>query len=350
MTTKLKMVATCCNLCGSSESKHVTSGVDSEYGVSDDVFTIVRCTGCGLAYMSPRPDVSELDIIYPPNYANYNVEDDYDEGDRGNVYYKLRYGIINFLIEKWLRKLFPRQRDIVMLDIGCADGHALTCIKSAGKHNVETHGVDISASAVAKAQAAGHIAVNGRFEDVDFTENQFDFVLASHVIEHVADPKAFTGKVFDILKPGGMFLLWTPNIGSIDAKLFRNKYWGPYCFPRHWFLFDKHSIRKLADAAGLEIVTIKFNPTGSTWLYTFHSLAKGIPTLAPYADILFPLAGSMKTTLANFVRNYIFTWLEIFILLFTGQTSNMGVVMRKPHGALTPVRATEHADLEGVQA
>lgn len=332
MTTQLKMVATCCNLCGSSESKQIASGTDFEYGVSDDVFTIVRCLSCGLAYMSPRPDVSQLDIIYPPNYANYNVEDDYDAGDRGNLYYKFRYAVINNMIGRWLRKLFPTQNELVMLDIGCADGHALSCIKSASGFTVETHGVDISESAVKKARAAGHQAFYGRFEDVDFPSDHYDLVYASHVIEHVADPKAFICKVTEILKPGGHFVLWTPNIGSVDAQWFREKYWGPYCFPRHWFLFDRHSISKLARAADLEVATIRFNPTGSTWLYTFHSLTKGSPTFARYADLLFPLEGSMKTTFANFVRNMIFTALEIVILLLTGQTSNMGVVMRKPVG------------------
>lgn len=96
-----------------------------------------------------------------------------------------------------------------------------------------------------KLAAKGHTVYAGRFEDVDIPEGQFDFVWASHVIEHVPDPKAFTEKVFRLLKPGGIFWFWTPNIESLDARIFRNKHWGAYHFPRHWVFYDEKSVNKL---------------------------------------------------------------------------------------------------------
>jgi len=218
MKSNLKKVYTCCNNCESTNSTLVTTGTDFECGVTDDVFNIVRCSDCGLLYMNPRPDLSELPVIYPSHYAPYNVEDNYDDRQRRSLYYKMRYkGVLSF-IEKSMLNLFPDKRDIVMLDIGCADGHTLSCFKRIGFFNIDTYGVDISAEAVEKTRAKGHKVYLGRFEDVDLPLSFFDFVYASHVIEHVPDPKAFTRKVYDLLKPGGIFGFWTPNTASLDAK------------------------------------------------------------------------------------------------------------------------------------
>lgn len=328
--TRLKMVEVPCNYCGSQKNLPVTSGMDYEYEISDDVFHIVKCGDCGLVYMNPRPDVSELPRLYPPHYAPYNVEADFDACSRDSLYYKWFYWMVGSFIDFWFGRLLPGKKEIAVMDIGCADGHSLSCMRECRSKVVKTFGVDISQKGVERARENGHTAYHGRFEEVDLPHASFDVVYASHVLEHVADPVAFTEKVFDILKPGGVFLLFTPNIGSIDAKLFQDRRWGPYCFPRHWYLFDRKSIRNLAQKAGFRVEAIQDLPMGSTWLYTMHSVCKVSPVLKPYAEKLFPLAGSMKINLFNIASNAVFTSLDILILIFTWQTSNMGVALRKP--------------------
>lgn len=329
MKSNIRKVETCCNNCGSSESELITTGIEHEYkNTTDDVFNVVRCQNCGLVYLNPRPDVSELATIYPPNYYAYAIESGYDDSQRQNFYYKARYKRILSGLEYVLS--FCQGDKLKVLDIGCADGHILNWFGKVRTHDVETYGCDLNEAAVRKAKERGHTTYVGRFEDVDLPESYFDFVWASHVIEHVADPKAFTQKVFRILKPGGIFWFWTPNIGSLDAKIFKHKHWGAYHFPRHWVFYDAKSVEKLASVTGFELVHIEYQPNAIFWVWTFHSLLAGNPILSNFADQLFPPIDWAKTSFANLVRNASFAGLDSILKLTTGQTSNMGVAFHKP--------------------
>src|SRR4029450_1058589 len=76
MKSNIRKVETTCNTCGSTNTEIVTTGSEHEYdNTTDDVFTVVRCTDCGLVYLNPRPDLSELETIYPPNYYAYKIEE-----------------------------------------------------------------------------------------------------------------------------------------------------------------------------------------------------------------------------------------------------------------------------------
>ena len=330
MKSDIKKVETSCNNCGSTDAELITKGVEHEYNnTTDDVFNVVRCRKCGLVYLNPRPDISELETIYPPNYYAYSLEEGYDENQRQNFYYKYRYQQILRGLEACLT--FVNAPDPVrILDIGCADGHILNWFQKVRTRQVETYGVDMNEKAVAKANAAGHKAYAGRFEDVELPENHFDFVWASHVIEHVPDPKAFAEKVHRILKPGGIFWFWTPNINSFDAKLFKNKHWGAYHFPRHWVFYDPKSVKELARLTNFELVHLEFQPNAIFWVWTMHSLMKANPVLKNFADPLFPPIDWAKTTFGNLIRNGFFAVTDMAIKAGTGETSNMGVVFRKP--------------------
>jgi len=328
MKSNIAKVETSCNNCGCAQSTLITVGKEHEYtNTTDDEFKVVRCSDCGLVYLNPRPDVSELATIYPPNYYAYAIEGNYDDSQRQNLYYKARYAMILSGLERVLS--FTKGDKIRLLDIGCADGHILNWFRKVRTHTVETHGLDLNQHAVEKARQAGHTAYAGRFEDVDLPESYFDFVWASHVIEHVADPKAFTEKVFRILKPGGIFWFWTPNIGSLDAKIFRSKHWGAYHFPRHWVFYDAKSIAKLAQITGFELVHTEYQPNAIFWVWTFHSLLKAGP-LSKIADTAFPPVDWARTNISNLLRNTTFVAFDIILKMTTGQTSNMGVAFHKP--------------------
>ena len=51
----------------------------------------------------------------------------------------------------------------------------------------------------------------------------FDVVFSYHVIEHLLYPEKFIENVYKILKPGGYFILGTPNFDSGCARRFKKK-------------------------------------------------------------------------------------------------------------------------------
>jgi 2-polyprenyl-3-methyl-5-hydroxy-6-metoxy-1,4-benzoquinol methylase len=79
-------------------------------------------------------------------------------------------------------------------------------------------------------------------------------VIIFQVIEHVSDPAAVLRALARVLAPGGVLVVETPNVESLDARIFRRRYWGGYHFPRHWNLFSKETITRLGTRAGLEFV------------------------------------------------------------------------------------------------
>lgn len=332
MKSEIKKVpVTACNCCGSRRQEPVTTGREHEYdNTTDDLFTVVRCPDCGLCYLNPRPDISELGTIYPPNYYSYNQQKLKEEANPNSLLQRIRYQGFRAKIRQGL-SLAPRHEPVTVLDIGCGDGHALNLYREVDDVRVETHGVDLNSDAVAEAARAGHTTYAGRFEDVHLPSGYFDLVTASHLIEHVEDPKGFTEKVHQILRPGGIFWLETPNIGSLDAKIFRRSDWGAYHFPRHWFYFDIRSVRKLADTTGFQVVYMDFYPNAIFWFWTFHSMiVSANPKLRKFADWLFPAIDFQRDTLANFLRICFFCGIDLVIKAITGETSNMVVAFKKP--------------------
>lgn len=347
MKSDIKKVHVKCNSCNSEDTEFVTSGSEHEYdNTTDDIFCMVKCKQCGLYYLNPRPDVCELKTIYPDNYYAYNLQAVNQEVENRNslLFRARKFVYLKKLID--CLKLCPRATRLKVLDIGCADGRALNWYRQIKDFDIETYGVDFDQQAVEKARSQGHRVYLGRFEEADIPEGTFDLAVATHVIEHVADPKGFASKVYRILKPGGIFLCETPNCDSLDARWFAKKHWGGYHFPRHWVLYSPKSIRALAQSIGFDLLRIDYYPAPAFWNWTLHSLVKSVGKMnedggatadrtgralsGRIADALFPPVDFQKNNLRNLLAVSTFTLLDLAIKLCTGQTSNMSVVLRKP--------------------
>ncbi len=61
-------------------------------------------------------------------------------------------------------------------------------------------------------QQLGLPVVVAPFEEADFGGKMFDAIVSAHVIEHVFQPVAVLSRARELLKPGGVLFLETPNI------------------------------------------------------------------------------------------------------------------------------------------
>ncbi len=318
-----------CNLCNADDCKLLTTGREHEYdNTTDDLFRVVQCNCCGLIYLNPRPDISELSVIYPPNYYSYNQKKLRDEASPNSILHKLRYKGFQAKISKSLSLCNLKDRTCAILDVGCGDGHTLDLY--AREAGVETYGVDFNLAALNLARENGHTVYSGSFEEADMPIDYFDLVTATHVIEHVSDPRQFLRKTHSVLRTDGILWLETPNIGSCDAHWFRQKHWGAYHFPRHWFFFSRDTLIKLATDVGFEPIFIDFAPNAIFWFWTIHSiLLEKYPHSRKIADALLPPVDFQRDTFANFLRICMFCALDVAIKRFTGETSNMVIAFRK---------------------
>jgi len=331
MKNDIKKVEVSCNNCGSCDADFVTKGVEHEYdNTTQDEFTVVKCSQCGLHYLNPRPNLCELNTIYPSQYYAYHLQTKNVESEnQDSLLYKARKFVYLDRLEKAISHCGNSQ-ELNVLDIGCADGRALNWYRKIESKTVKTFGVDFDRIAVERAREAGHTIYQGRFEDVDMPTNFFDMAVATHVIEHVADPKAFARRAFEVIKPGGILLLETPNIDSLDAKLFRQRHWGGYHFPRHWVFYSAASITKLVKELGFEIIEIRYHPAPAFWNWSFHSLMASQAPCKNLADFLFPPSDFQKNNLKNLCAVSLFTFIDVVQKATTGKTSNMSILLRKP--------------------
>lgn len=135
------------------------------------------------------------------------------------------------------------------LDIGCNTGSLLEKLPSAWVK----YGVEINSVAYARAKETKNTCIyNGTLEDFE-PSVKFDFVRASHVIEHVPDYLKFAEKMFVVMSPGAHALLYTPNTRSLSFFLFK-KYWSQFYDKTHVHLFNLTNIKEVLKHRGFEIV------------------------------------------------------------------------------------------------
>lgn len=289
----------------------------------------MRCDSCGLVRLNPRPDVSELGRIYPPDYYAYNLVSE-QPGERPRFVDRIKMRMYQRRFADLVERL-DGNGTVRVLDVGCADGRLLDWYReSAVGDRLETHGIEMDEGAAAIAASRGHRVVTGRFEvDTELEAGSFDLILAYHVIEHVDDPERFAHRAAELLAPGGLFVIATPNWDSADAQRLRG-HWGGNHWPRHWTLYDEATLRDLAASTGLELDFADYQPNPIFWVWSLHSrLAARFPR-SRWPDRLFPPVAIFDPTLRSFLLQSAFTVLDVALKRLTGRTASIAVGLRKP--------------------
>jgi ubiquinone/menaquinone biosynthesis C-methylase UbiE len=259
----LSLISVRCCVCDADDAAPIGVGTDYEYRTSGDTFLAMQCASCGLVYLNPRPSVSEFATIYPPNYHAF----DFSEKDFGLVY-KIRSRLEASRLLELCRDL---PADARILDVGCGDGFHLNLLGKYGEKTWRLEGIDIDPRAAEMAEKSGLRVHTGSVEEINLPENSFDLAFMIQTIEHVEKPEKVLSAVQRILKPGGRLVIVTDNTDSIDFKFFKGAYWGGYHFPRHWNLFNRHSLRKLAEKTGFDVAEIKTIVSPVNWVYSIHN-------------------------------------------------------------------------------
>ena len=255
--------AVCCICETNGNSELAGKGADFEYHTSRDEFSAYFCRQCRLVYLNPRPVFEEFERIYPANYHAF----EFSEEDFGFVF-KVRRRLEAKRLLNWCKDLPDNAR---IIDIGCGDGFHLELLRDFGKKSWTLEGVDADARAAAVAEKKGLNVRCGLLENLDLPTASYDLAFLIMTIEHVADPAKLLRDVRTILKPGGKVVIVTDNIDSLDFNLFKDRYWGGYHFPRHWYLFSPASIEQLAKKVGLEVDNQTTQVSPVNWVYSIRN-------------------------------------------------------------------------------
>jgi len=214
-------------------------------------FSFVKCEHCGLVQRNPQPDKNEILARYSDTYGN-----DYLSYELKNesAFLKLQQlALKDSGFSKAEKKLFASAEKLhaqapSILDIGCATGALIASLRDNGWR---VTGVEISPSADYAKNERKLDVRNIPLEENHFPDNSFDIILASHLIEHLNEPKTFLEETYRILKNNGIIFITTPDISGFQSRLFGSR-WRSAIFD-HLYLFSRRTLAKMLKAVGFKI-------------------------------------------------------------------------------------------------
>ncbi len=230
-----------CNLCGSDERHSYCP----ENGLG-----LVQCQTCGFVYVSPRPAADELYALYGETYFHNN-----ESGVVGYTDYIKDENNIRKTSQRRLRHLEQYVQPGQLLDVGCATGFFMD---EACQRGWEVTGLDVSSFGVKYAQQHfGLNTIHSTLTELDVAPASYDVVTMWDVIEHVPDPTAYIHKAADLLRPGGIVSLATPDVDSIPARLAGKRWVGYKLSEEHVYYFSVKTLTRMLNDAGFAVVKVQ---------------------------------------------------------------------------------------------
>lgn len=239
-----------CNLCGSDdnrelypstlpESHHPEPGsafncTSPDYGRH---YRIVQCTKCGFIYANPRSNPSEVLDAYISVEDPLYIEE--QEGRR-RTFKKHLEPLHQITGEPGGRKL---------LDVGAYTGIFVNVARAAGW---QAEGIEPSHWGVAQAAKAGNPVKQGTLASDGFEPESFDVITMWDVIEHFDDPSQELNRAFNLLKPGGVIVVHTIDVGSLTARLMGERW--PFLMEMHIVFFSRATLRAMLERVGFTYI------------------------------------------------------------------------------------------------
>jgi 2-polyprenyl-3-methyl-5-hydroxy-6-metoxy-1,4-benzoquinol methylase len=208
--------------------------------VHDDIYL---CRDCGLARSRPPIDLEDIEDLYR------DVEDpEYfvSEGERRAAF---RAALAR------MESLGLARPPGNLLEIGSSVGLFLEEARRAGW---DALGIEPSRWAAESARARGLSVFNGTLEEFVPGGGPFDVVVSWDVWEHLEDPVAALRRAYELLRPGGLFVFTTINLGGLGRKLFRGRW--PWFMRMHLHYFTPESLTRMVRASGFEVLSTSTEP------------------------------------------------------------------------------------------
>jgi SAM-dependent methyltransferase len=143
-----------------------------------------------------------------------------------------------------------------LLDIGCGSGFFLWEALKAG---FSVKGVEFSDEAAAYGREHFGLSITtGNIYDLSLVRQGYEVITLWQVLEHLDNPRQLLDMVYESLKPSGLLIISVPNISSVQALVFRHR-WYHLEVPRHIYHYDPETLSQILIDAGFRVVDIDFN-------------------------------------------------------------------------------------------
>jgi SAM-dependent methyltransferase len=173
-----------------------------------------------------------------------------------------------------LKSLVSQRRRV--LDVGCGSGHLLSLLRDAGYEHLMGIEPSAVASSIARQEYGLEVITASLFDDLEVGE--FDFLILSHVLEHVSELRHFLWGCARLLAEGGQVYIEVPDASqfglSLDSRMesvceHNKDLFSQFC-PEHVNFFTRVSLENLMVACGFRKVFLEprvsiMGVIGSAW-------------------------------------------------------------------------------------
>jgi 2-polyprenyl-3-methyl-5-hydroxy-6-metoxy-1,4-benzoquinol methylase len=223
-----------CNFCGGKE-----------YNLAFEGKEIIRCKSCGLVSLRTIPSNAELQGLYDKEYSTGESFNQFYTNlslvRRTDAYLRMR------TLAKW-----SKGRDL--LDVGAGLGYY---VEAAIEQGWNAKGVEISRIAVLAQSDRRLPILNCSFESYETTE-LYDAITLWAILEHTPDPRGMLEKAYTLLKPGGILLIETGDLGSHNAKQDGAK-WRMFYIAGHLYFFTSNCLDRVLTSIGFTILETRLD-------------------------------------------------------------------------------------------
>lgn len=247
-----------CPLCGASGPIPYANCTD--FTVSKESYTLMRCPSCGVVYTLDPPSQEEMYRYDMPKLNQKIKLGDSPSGLIGQLYYRVRQ-----------RMLLKKVR-IVESQAYRSGGSLLNYGAKTGFFSAKMERRGWKVTSVERYHEERLFSLemfHHRMIDVKEMDQlhagTFDVITMWHVFEHSHNPNQLLDRFYELLRPGGILVMACPNIRSTDAMHY-GPYWAAYNVPRHLWHFDPNSISNLAYRHGFTLMHHEKMPFDSFYI------------------------------------------------------------------------------------
>lgn len=226
-----------------------------------------RCNDCGLVFLNPRVNETELGQFYTASYLPYRVEEAW--GKYSSFVKKDQQQIDKLRVQRLIKhnKLSTHSR---VLDIGCGKPTFLASMRDSTQAHLI--GLDFSDEGWKNNRDAFHNIDLRTGEIADLgNEKPMDIITMWHYLEHDYQPQEHLKQLLNYSHAHTRLIIEVPNFDSYTRKKF-GKHWAGYHTPRHTALYSPKNIKLMLQNSGWQVEQIL--SYGSLNPYTLHWMSR----------------------------------------------------------------------------
>ena len=256
-----------CLACNSSNFAAFEQTIAMMHQNSPTKYNFDRCKDCGLVFLNPRMDETELGQFYTASYLPYRVEEAW--GKYASFVKKDQEQIDKARVQRLIKhsRLSAQSR---ILDIGCGKPTFLSSLRKSTEANLI--GLDFSDEGW-KNDTDSYRNIDLRTGEIADLSNEkpMDIITMWHYLEHDYQPQQHLKQLLNYSHADTRLIIEVPNFNSYTRKKF-GKHWSGYHTPRHTALYSPQNIELMLKNSGWKVDEIL--TYGTLNPYTLHWMSR----------------------------------------------------------------------------